>query len=82
MEWVETPEKGRNALVLLRQFEERFAHLSALDRTVLDTSRVLLFVKFVDVQDREQVGILLDTDEGLATLSINDAIGSTKTRRG
>mgnify|MGYP000011049950 CR=1 FL=1 len=31
MEWVETPEKGRNASVLLQEFEERFAHLSALD---------------------------------------------------
>ena len=31
MELVETPEKGRNASVLLREFEERFARLS--DRT-------------------------------------------------
>ena len=51
MEWVETPEKGRNALVLLREFEERFTRLSALDQTVLNTSRVLLFVKSVDVWD-------------------------------
>mgnify|MGYP000090671109 FL=1 len=65
MEWVETPEKGRNALVLLWEFEERFARLSALDRTVLDTSCVLLFVKFVDVRDREQVDLLLETDDGL-----------------
>ena len=49
MEWVETPEKGRNASVLLREFEDRFARLSALDQIVLDTSRVLLFIKFVDV---------------------------------
>ena len=68
MEWVETPEKGRNALVLLREFEERFARLLVLDRTVLDTSRVLLFVKWVDARDREQVGLLLESDEGL-TLS-------------
>ena len=65
MKWVETSEKGRNALVLLREFEERFARLSALDRTVLDTSRVLLFVKSVDARDREQVGLLLETDDGL-----------------
>ena len=64
---METPEKGRNASVLLREFEERFARLSALDRTVLDTSRVLLFVKSVDVRDREQVGLLLETDDGLTT---------------
>ena len=25
MEWVETPDRGRNASVLLREFEERFA---------------------------------------------------------
>ena len=64
MEWVETPKKGRNASVLLREFEERFARLSALDRTVLDTSRVLLFVKSVDERDREQVGLLLETEDG------------------
>ena len=65
MEWVETPDKGRNASVLLREFEERFARLSVLDRTILDTSRVLLFVKSVDERDREQVGLLLETDDGL-----------------
>ena len=46
MEWVESPSKGRNASVLLREFEEHFARLSALDRTILDTNRVLLFVKW------------------------------------
>ena len=65
MEWVESPNKGRNALVLLREFEERFARLSALDRTVMDISRVLLFVKSVDKRDREQVGFLLETEDGL-----------------
>ena len=51
--------------MLLQEFEERFARLSALDRTFLDTSRVLLFVKSVDERDREQVGLLLKTDNGL-----------------
>ena len=51
IEWVETPGKGRNSSVLLWEFEERFARLSALDRTVLDTSRVLLFVKAMVVRD-------------------------------
>ena len=54
MEWVESPGKGRNASVLLREFEERFARLSALDRTILDTSRVLL-VKSMNERDRDQV---------------------------
>jgi hypothetical protein len=65
MEWVESPGKGRNASVLLRDFEERFAPLSTLDRTVLDTSRVLLFVKSVDARDREKIGLLLEIDDGL-----------------
>ena len=40
MDWVESPGKGRNASALLREFEERFARLSALDRTILDTSEI------------------------------------------
>ena len=67
MAWVESPGKGRNTLALLQEFETRFARLSALDWTVLDTSRVLLFVKAVDALDREKVGLLLETDEGLTT---------------
>ena len=67
MAWVESPGKGRNASALLREFEENFARLSALDRTILDTSRVLLFVKSVDERDREQVGLLLETEDGLTT---------------
>ena len=31
LEWVESPNKGRNASVLVWEFEERFARLSALD---------------------------------------------------
>ena len=67
MDWVESPGKGRNASALLREFGEHFARLSALDRTILDTSRVLLFVKSVDERDREQVGSLLETEDGLTT---------------
>ena len=68
MEWVETPEKGRNASVLLGEFEERFARLSALDKTVLDTSRVMLLIKYVDLRDHEQVGLLLEANDGLTTV--------------
>jgi hypothetical protein len=62
---VETPKKWRSASALLGEFEERFTHLSALDRSVLDTSHVLLFVKTVDVRDREKIGLLLETNDGL-----------------
>ena len=53
LEWVETLGKRRNASELLQEFKKRFARLLALDRIVLDTSRVLLFIKYVDVQDQE-----------------------------
>ena len=67
MDSVESPGKERNMSTLLQEFEKRFARLSTLDRTVLDTSRVLLFVKSVNALDRESVGPLLETDEGLTT---------------
>ena len=38
---------------------------SASQASCLDTSRVLLFVKSVDERDREQVGLLLETEDGL-----------------
>jgi hypothetical protein len=65
MERVETPGKGRSTSALLRDFEEQYARMSTLDRTVLDTSRVLLFVKSVDARDREKIGLLLEIDDGL-----------------
>ena len=46
-----------------REFEECFSWLSTLDKTMLDMSRVLLFVKAVDVWDQDQVGLLLKTDD-------------------
>ena len=67
MDWVELPGKGRNTTTLLQEFEKRFARLSTLDRAVLDTSKVLLFLKAVDVRDREKVGLLLEDDDGLIT---------------
>ena len=57
-------EKGRNTS-MLQEFGERFTRRSTLDQTILDTSHILLFVKVVDVRDREQVVLLLETDNGL-----------------
>ena len=61
----DNPEKGRNTSALLQEFESRFARLSTLDRTVLDTSKVLLFAKSFDLLDHDNVGLLLETNEGL-----------------
>ena len=54
MEWVELPEKGTNT--------------KTLEQTVLDTSKVLLFIKSADLRDREKVGLLLETNVGLTTI--------------
>ena len=51
MEWVELSEKGRNRTTLLQKFDKRFARLSVLDRNVLDTSKVLLIIKAIEVRD-------------------------------
>ena len=67
MDWVKLPSKGRNTTMLLQEFEKRFTRLSTLDRTVLDTGKVLLFVKAVDVGYREKVGLLLEDDDRLIT---------------
>ena len=53
--------------MLLQEFKKRFVRLSALNRIVLDKSKVLLFIKSIDPLDQEKVGLLLETDEGLTT---------------
>ena len=58
MEWVELPEKGWNKTVLLQEFEKR---------TMLNTSKVLLFINSVNPQDQEKVKLLLEMDKGLTT---------------
>ena len=65
MDWVNDLGKERSMLALLQEFEKQFAQLSALDRTFLHTSRFPLFVKSVNALDRESVGPLLETEEGL-----------------
>ena len=65
MDWFDNPGKGRNASTLLQDFQLRFAQLSALNWTVLDRSKVLLFVKSFDLLDRNNIGLLLETNEGL-----------------
>ena len=67
MNWVNRPGKERDTSTLLQEFERRFARLSTLDPTMLDTSWVLLFVRSVNALDGGSVGPLLETDDGLTT---------------
>ena len=52
MDWVNSPDKGQNASALLQEFESRFARLSRLDQTVLETSKVLFFITIYTRRDR------------------------------
>ena len=65
MDWVNSPDKGQNASALLQEFKSWFARLCRLDRTVLETSKVLFFVKSFDSHVRESVGLLLETNRSL-----------------
>ena len=65
MDLVDSHGKGWNASALLQEFESRFTQLSTLDQTVLETSKVLLFVKSFNLLDRDNVGLLLETNDGL-----------------
>ena len=55
MDWVESTNKELSASATLHEFEQRFDRLPALDQTVLDSSKVLLFIKSVDVDDRRDL---------------------------
>ena len=65
MDWVDNPSKGRKTSTLLQEFESQFARVSTLDQTMLDTSKVLLFVKSFDLLDRDNVDLLLETNDDL-----------------
>ena len=67
MDWVNSPVKGQHASALLQEFDSRFARLSKLDQTVLETSKVLVVVTSFDSRVRESVGLLLETNPGLTT---------------
>ena len=67
MDWVKSLDKDQGMSTLLQEFEKRFSRISAQDRTMLDTSKVLLIVNLVDLLDRKKVGLLLEMDEGLTT---------------
>ena len=44
----------------LQEFNQRFTCVVVVDKTILDSSKVLLFLKAVDVKDRRDLGLLLE----------------------
>ena len=83
MDWVESSNKELSASATLHEFEQRFDRLPALDKTILDSNKVLLFIKSVDEKDRRDLGLLLENDEGLISdwAAVKRACGRFDKRR-
>ena len=67
-DWVETPDKGMKVLDVFSAFESRFGRLSVRDQAILVPDKVIMFLRFVDVQDRNDLGVLVEdttTETGL-----------------
>ena len=67
-EWVDWPHKGMKVLEVLSEFESRFNRLSTRDQTVLQAEKVIMFLRAMDMRDRKDLGVLMETtttDSGL-----------------
>ena len=56
-----------------KEFEKRFAHLSTLDRTILDMSKFLLFLKVMDAQDRRKERVVALASGSNGTMGLHQA---------
>ena len=67
-DWVETLKKGLKVLEVFLEFESRFGRLFARDQDILTLDKVVMFLCVVDVQDRKDIGVVLEdttTESGL-----------------
>jgi hypothetical protein len=69
-DWVAS-RKSLSIMSVLAEFEERYNKLSTRDRTLLQPDKVMLFLQAVDIQDRKDLGLLLEDVEGTNAL-VND----------
>ena len=67
MHWFKSHRKGSGTTMVLQEFEERYACLLLLNRSILDMSKVLLFLKAMVARDREKMGLLLENEGELTT---------------
>jgi hypothetical protein len=68
-DWVETPDKGLKVVAVFSAFKTRFGRLSARDQALLGLDKVIMFLQAVDIQDRKDLGLLLEdttTESGLS----------------
>ena len=69
-DWVAS-RKSLSIMSVLAEFEERYNKLSTRDRTLLQPDKVMLFLQAVDIQDRKDLGLLLEDVEETNAL-VND----------
>jgi hypothetical protein len=65
---VETPDKGLKVADVFSAFETRFGRFSARDQALLGPDKVVMFLQAIDIQDRKDLGLLLEdttTESGL-----------------
>ena len=70
-QWVSSMKTHQSAMDAFVEFECRFAHLTELDRRLVEVDKVLLFVKSIDRRERNAIGIHLEDDDGANGLTEN-----------
>ena len=65
MNWVDSPNKMLSANATFQELEERFGRLSTVNQTIIDSTKVLLFIKVADMKDQMELGLLLENEHDL-----------------
>ena len=67
MDWVDSSNKMLSANATFQELEERFGRLSTVNQTIIDSTKVLLFIKVADMKDQMELGLLLENVDGPIT---------------
>ena len=63
-QWVASAKTHRGAAKAFQEFGRRFARLPEREQRLVGADKVLLFVRSVDLKEREAIGIELEEDDG------------------
>ena len=62
MKWIETKNKHMSASRVYNEFDQMFSRLPGTDQAFLEEDKTLYFLKAVDMNDRRELGTLLEDD--------------------
>ena len=65
MDWVDSPNKMLSANATFQELEQRIGRLSTLKQSIIDSTKVLLFIKVADMKDQMELGLLSENVDGL-----------------